>query len=82
MPTIKASIGVNNANALQTKIKRPDNIRATAVAIGARPSLNDLSNVDMSLLEQGAMLVYDATAGLWRAKQTLEDGTSFEGGHY
>ena len=36
----------------------------------------------MSLLEQGAMLVYDATAGLWRAKQTLEDGTSFEGGHY
>lgn len=82
MSTIKATVGVNN-NRLKGKVNQPgDTIVAKSVTLGPTLSLNDVTDIDMSLKEQGAMLVWDAAANVWRAKQHIEDGTSFEGGQY
>lgn len=82
MSTIKATVGVNN-NRLKGKVNQPrDTIVAKSVSIGPTLSLDDVTDIDMSLKEQGAMLVWDANANVWRAKQHIEDGTSFEGGQY
>lgn len=82
MSTIKATVGINS-NQLKGKVNQPgDTIVTKSVSIGPTLSLDDVTDIDMSLKEQGAMLVYDATANVWRAKQHIEDGTSFEGGQY
>jgi hypothetical protein len=70
------------SNGIKVKIAAPNNIRASAVAIGSPKKLSELSDIDMNALEQGAMLVYDESLGIWKAKKTIEDGTIFEGGHY
>lgn len=59
-----------------------ERLQVTNARVGTPHKLGDMTDVDMSLLEQGAMLVYDASTSTWKAKQTLQDGTSFEGGHY
>lgn len=70
------------ANTIKAKVRSSSNIKAGSVSIGSSFNLEDIKNIDMSLREQGAMLVYDEELGIWKAKQTLEDGTNIEGGHY
>lgn len=83
MANIKATIGVNTSQNLKANISaNKDRLRAQTVGIGRPVTLDDMTDIDMSLKEQGAMLVWDATENKWKAKQTLADGTSFEGGHY
>jgi hypothetical protein len=83
MANIKATVGINPSTNLKAKISsNRDKLRAQTIGIGTPVTLNDMTDIDMSAKEQGAMLVWDATAGQWKAKQTLADGTSFEGGHY
>ena len=82
MSNIEATVGVNSANKIQGKVNASNSIVTKNITIGAKSSLDDMKDIDMSLKEQGAMLVWDATANVWRAKQHLEDGTSFEGGQY
>lgn len=47
-----------------------------------RRNLNDLEDLDTSLLAQGAMVVWDDTAQKWVAKNDIQDGTSLNGGRY
>ena len=54
----------------------------SVIALGSPKTLNDLTNIDFSALEQGAVLIYDETSGLWKAKADMDDGTRIEGGHY
>lgn len=79
---LKGVIGVSNANELKAKIKSGSSARVETLTIGAARTLNDISNIDFSALEQGAVLIYDETSGLWRAKADMDDGTRIEGGHY
>ena len=81
MSTIKATVGINTNN-LKGRVSQNGTIVTKNVTVGPRSSLDDMTDIDMSLKEQGAMLVWDATANVWRAKQHLEDGTSFEGCQY
>ena len=82
MSGIKATVGISNAKKIGVRLGEDQRIQVTNARIGIPHTLGDISDVDLSLLEQGAMLVYDQSQGKWIAKQTLADGTSFEGGHY
>jgi len=79
---LKAVIGTSDANSLKAKIKTGSNARAETIALATPKTLNDLTNIDFSALEQGAVLIYDETSGLWKAKADMDDGTRIEGGHY
>jgi len=79
---LKAVIGTSDANSLKAKIKTGSNARAETIALAMPKTLNDLTNIDFSALEQGAVLIYDETSGLWKAKADMDDGTRIEGGHY
>lgn len=79
---IKATINRANTAALKSRISQNDTLQATAVSIGSAGRLSELSDLDVSALEQGAMLVYDEVTGKWIAKKELEDGTALNGGRY
>jgi hypothetical protein len=49
--------------------------------IGKR-RLNELEDLDTSLLAQGAMVIWDDTQQKWIAKNDIQDGTSLNGGRY
>jgi|SaaInlStandDraft_5_1057022.scaffolds.fasta_scaffold00276_48 hypothetical protein len=58
------------------------NIKTQSIIIGASNKLTELSDIDSSQIEQGSLLIYDATLEIWKAKSTLDDGTYIECGHY
>ena len=67
---------------IKAKLKSTNSVEVKALSIGTAGRLSDLSDLDVSLLEQGAVLVYDEASGKWVAKKELEDGTSLNGGRY
>lgn len=80
---IKATINRANSAAIKARVNSSsDTIQATSVAVGSAGRLSELSDLDVSQLEQGAMLVYDEQSGKWIAKKELEDGTALNGGRY
>lgn len=79
---IRATIGTSSGSTVKATIKSGSKAQAETVAIGAPRTLNDLSNIDFQALEQGAVLIYDASAQVWKAKADMDDGTRIEGGHY
>lgn len=82
MADIKAKVGINQSKKIGAKVANQQKLQVTNARVGIPYKLGDITDIDMTLLEQGAMLVYDESQGKWIAKQTLQDGTSFEGGHY
>ena len=67
---------------IKARINNKKSVEVKAVSVGTAGRLSDLSDLDMTLIEQGAVLVYDESSGKWRAKKELEDGTSLNGGQY
>ena len=57
-------------------------IKARTVAVGSAGRLNQLSDVDITLLDQGSILIWDETNQKWVAKSDAADGTSLNGGTY
>jgi len=57
-------------------------LKARTVAVGSAGRLNELSDVDTALLDQGAILIWDETNQKWIAKSDAADGTSLNGGTY
>jgi hypothetical protein len=57
-------------------------IKARTVAAGSAGRLNQLSDVDVTLLDQGSILIWDNTNQKWIAKSDVADGTSLNGGSY
>ena len=82
MTTLKAVVGISSTSNIKAKINSNEVIQAGTINIGSAGSLSELTDIDMSALEQGAVLIYDETAGLWKAKADMDDGTRIESGHY
>ena len=82
MSTIKAVIGISGVSNIKARINQNGVIQAGTLNIGAPGKLSELTDVDISVIEQGAVLIYDASVGIWKAKADMNDGTRIECGHY
>ena len=45
-------------------------------------ALNTLSDVDVSNLENGSLLIYDTTSSKWVATKDVDEGQNINGGSY
>lgn len=80
--TLSARISTSNTSTIVGKTSSGKRIEVNKLGVGTIGRLTELSDVDVTNLEQGAVLIYDETVGKFVAKSTMEDGTTIEGGHY
>mgnify|MGYP000574167219 CR=1 FL=1 len=70
-------VRVNNQNSLRVKAKSQENLRVKSSIVTT--GLSQLSDVDLSSLDDGSVLVYSTNSGKWEStllleKQTVECG--------
>ena len=80
--TLRARISTSNTSTIVGKTWSGKRIEVNKLGVGTIGRISELSDVDVTNLEQGAVLIYDETVGKFVAKSTMEDGTTIEGGHY
>lgn len=80
--TLSARISTSTTSTIVGKTSSGKRIEVNKLGVGTIGRLTELSDVDVTNLEQGAVLIYDETVGKFVAKSTMEDGTTIEGGHY
>ncbi len=80
--TLSARISSSSRSSIVGKTSSGRSIEVNKIGIGTPGRLSELSDVDVTNLEQGAVLIYDESIGKFVAKGTMEDGTIIEGGHY
>lgn len=68
------------AKTFRARVKTPNRIRVRTAAISASRLRNN-PDVDSSVLENGAVLVYKSVRDIWEATTTL-DAQNVEGGEY
>ena len=69
--------------AIKTTIRGLQNTQARTLAIGAPKSLGDLSDVDLSMVSDGALLVFNASTQKFVARAELENSnTKLIGGSF
>tara|TARA_Y100000385_G_C12809299_1_gene515362 strand:- start:41 stop:310 length:270 start_codon:yes stop_codon:yes gene_type:complete len=80
--SLSARISSSSRSTIVGKTSSGRAIEVNKIGIGTPGRLSELSDVDVTNLEQGAVLIYDESIGKFVAKSTMEDGTTIEGGHY
>jgi hypothetical protein len=80
--SLSARISSSSRSTIVGKTTSGKSIEVNKIGVGTPGRLSELSDVDVTNLEQGAVLIYDETSGKFVAKGTMEDGTTIEGGHY
>lgn len=72
------------------KVVTEPNVKVAKVIVG-RPvrrvtsgafTVNNLSDVDVSSLENGSLLIYNTSTSKWTASKNVEDGQNINGGSY
>lgn len=74
--TIK--VNVNDTNSLRVKTKSQENLRIKTSTISSS-SISSLSDIDISNLQDGSVLIFSTNSGKWEStilleKQTVECG--------
>jgi len=80
--SLTARISTSSTSTIVGKTSSGRRIEVNKLGVGTIGRLSELSDVDVTNLEQGAVLIYDETVGKFVAKSTMDDGTTIEGGHY
>ena len=66
---------VSQSNALKAKISQSQEIVAQTVKIGSA-RLQDLADVDTSVLEDGSVLIYSTTDGTFKTKNEIDNSNT------
>lgn len=66
---------VSQSNALKAKISQSQEIVAQTVKVGSA-RLQDLADVDTSVLENGSVLIYSTTSGTFEAKNEVDNSNT------
>lgn len=71
-------VKVNNNNSLRVKTKSQDNLRIKTSTISSS-NISSLSDIDVTNLQDGSVLVFSTNSGKWEStilleKQTVECG--------
>ena len=80
--TLSARISSNSSSTIVGKTSSGRPIEVKKLGVGTIGRISELSDVDVTNLAQGSVLIYDTTAGKFVAKSTMCDGTIIEGGQY
>jgi len=80
--SLTARISTSSTSTIVGKTSSGRRIEVNKLGVVTIGRLSELSDVDVTNLEQGAVLIYDETVGKFVAKSTMDDGTTIEGGHY
>ena len=80
--SLTARISTSGTSTIVGKTSSGRRIEVNKLGVGTIGRLSELSDVDVTNLEQGAVLIYDETIGKFVATSTMDDGTTIEGGHY
>jgi hypothetical protein len=74
---------LRNTNGTVVKLRGQNTISATSMQIGTSPKLTSMTDVDVTELSEGALLIYDATTGKFHTKPELDNSaTIVNGGKY
>jgi len=66
---------VSQSNALKAQISQQQEIVAQTVKLGV-VKLQDLSDVDTSLLDEGSLLIYNSTSSKFEAKSEVSNSNT------
>lgn len=82
MTNIRAIVTPNGVT--KAKVTPQQEILVTSYSVRSNDlNLNDLGDIDISQLADGALLVYDGDTQKWQATALIEkENTNFNGGHF
>jgi hypothetical protein len=80
--SLSARISTSNTNTIVGRTSSGQRIEVQKLGVGTVGRISELSDVDATNLEKGAVLIYNDLVGKFVAKSTMEDDTIIEGGEY
>jgi hypothetical protein len=66
---------------MATQLKPITTIRAKSVSVGQSQKIRDMTDVDLSEVKDGSILIYSEENSNFKAKNDLDE-QNIEGGHY